>query len=109
MHTPVVLNRYFCLMEVNDTLVDKLANLAKLNFNEKEKQDIKNDLQKMIGFINKLQEVNTENIEPLLHMTGNTNVMRADKAEQIISSKEALKNAPTNDGTFFKVPKVIKK
>lgn len=109
MHTPVALNRYFCLMEVNDTLVDKLANLAKLNFNEKEKQDIKNDLQKMIGFINKLQEVNTENVEPLLHMTGNTNVMRDDKAQQTISNKEALKNAPANDGTFFKVPKVIKK
>jgi aspartyl-tRNA(Asn)/glutamyl-tRNA(Gln) amidotransferase subunit C len=109
MHTPVILNRYFCLMEVNDTLVDKLANLAKLSFNEKEKQDIKNDLQKMIGFINKLQEVNTENVEPLLHMTGNINVMRDDKAEQTISNKEALKNAPANDGTFFKVPKVIKK
>lgn len=109
MHTPVVVNRYFCLMEVNDSLVDKLANLAKLSFNEKEKQDIKNDLQKMIGFINKLQEVNTENVEPLLHMTGNINVMRDDKAEQTISNKEALKNAPANDGTFFKVPKVIKK
>jgi aspartyl-tRNA(Asn)/glutamyl-tRNA(Gln) amidotransferase subunit C len=109
MPNPIVLNRYFCLMEVNDTLVDKLANLAKLSFNEKEKQDIKNDLQKMIGFINKLQEVNTENVEPLLHMTGNINVMRDDKAEQTISNKEALKNAPANDGTFFKVPKVIKK
>jgi aspartyl-tRNA(Asn)/glutamyl-tRNA(Gln) amidotransferase subunit C len=109
MPNPIVLNRYFCLMEVNDTLVDKLANLAKLSFNEKEKQDIKNDLQKMIGFINKLQEVNTENVEPLLHMTGNINVMRDDKAEQTISKKEALKNAPANDGTFFKVPKVIKK
>jgi aspartyl-tRNA(Asn)/glutamyl-tRNA(Gln) amidotransferase subunit C len=109
MPNPIVLNRYFCLMEVNDTLIDKLANLAKLSFNEKEKQDIKNDLQKMIGFINKLQEVNTENVEPLLHMTSNINVMRDDKAEQTISKKEALKNAPANDGTFFKVPKVIKK
>ncbi|MEO5943622.1 MAG: Asp-tRNA(Asn)/Glu-tRNA(Gln) amidotransferase subunit GatC [Ferruginibacter sp.] len=109
MLNPIVLNRYFCYMEVNDTLVDKLANLAKLSFNEKEKQDIKNDLQKMIGFINKLQEVNTQNVEPLLHMTGNTNVMRDDKAEQTISNEEALKNAPANDGIFFKVPKVIKK
>ncbi len=105
----MLLNRYFCLMQVNDTLIDKLANLARLHFNENEQQAIKTDLQKMIGFINKLKEVNTENVKPLLHVTTNVNIMRADKVEQVISHQDALKNAPVTDGEFFKVPKVIKK
>ncbi|MBS1497263.1 MAG: Asp-tRNA(Asn)/Glu-tRNA(Gln) amidotransferase subunit GatC [Bacteroidetes bacterium] len=96
-------------MQVNDTLIDKLANLARLHFNENEQQAIKTDLQKMIGFINKLKEVNTENVKPLLHVTTNVNIMRADKVEQVISHQDALKNAPVTDGEFFKVPKVIKK
>ena len=96
-------------MEVNDALIEKLANLSRLEFNEKEKLSIKQDLQQMIGFINKLQEVDTENVAPLLHMTSNVNVMREDKALSVITQKEALGNAPNHDEAFFKVPKVIKK
>ncbi|MEP6712876.1 MAG: Asp-tRNA(Asn)/Glu-tRNA(Gln) amidotransferase subunit GatC [Ferruginibacter sp.] len=109
MQKAVTLNRYFCLMEVNETLIDKLANLAKLEFDPVQKQQIKTDLQQMIHFINKLEEVNTDDVLPLLHINDNVNVMRNDFVEVNINQGEALNNAPVQDGTFFKVPKVIKK
>jgi len=96
-------------MEVNDTLVDKLANLARLQFDEVEKAGIKNDLQKMIQFVEKLNELDTTGVEPLLHMSDNVNVLRDDEVKGSISRKEGLKNAPLHDEQFFKVPKVIKK
>ncbi len=96
-------------MEVNDALVDKLANLARLQFDDMEKAGIKSDLQKMIQFVEKLNELDTTGIEPLLHMSDNVNVLREDEVKGSISREEGLKNAPLQDEQFFKVPKVIKK
>jgi aspartyl-tRNA(Asn)/glutamyl-tRNA(Gln) amidotransferase subunit C len=96
-------------MEVNDSLIDNLAKLAHLSFNEQEKKEIRADLQEMITFIEKLNEVNTEGVAPLLHMSNNVNVLREDVVEGSITREEGLKNAPDTDGTFFRVPKVIKK
>ena len=100
---------YICLMKVNDELVDKLANLARLEFNVQEKEEIKNDLQQMIGFIDKLNELDTTGVEPLLHMNDNINVLREDEVKGSISREDALRNAPLHDEQFFKVPKVIRK
>ena len=96
-------------MEVNDALVDKLADLARLSFNDTEKAAIKNDLQKMIQFVEKLNELDTTGVEPLLHMSGNVNVLREDEVKISISRESGLQNASTHDEQFFKVPKVIKK
>ena len=96
-------------MEVNDALVQNLAKLARLQFNEQEKEIIKGDLQRMIHFVDKLNELNTEGVEPLLHMTDAISVLREDVVQGSISREEGLKNAPDTDGVFFKVPKVIKK
>ena len=96
-------------MEVNDALVEKLANLARLKFNDAEKQEIKNDLQRMIVFVEKLNELDLENVEPMLHMSEEVNVLRDDEVKGSVSRAEALKNAPSHDDEFFKVPKVIKK
>jgi aspartyl-tRNA(Asn)/glutamyl-tRNA(Gln) amidotransferase subunit C len=96
-------------MEVNDDLINNLAQLAKLEFNDAERNEIKNDLQKMIAFIDKLNELDTTGVEPLLHMSENVNVLREDEVKGSISREEALKNAPLHDDQFFKVPKVIKK
>jgi len=90
-------------------MVDKLAHLARLQFNDAEKSSIKKDLQKMIAFVEKLNELDTTGVAPLLHMSSNVNVLREDEVKGSISSAEALKNAPFHDGQFFKVPKVIKK
>jgi aspartyl-tRNA(Asn)/glutamyl-tRNA(Gln) amidotransferase subunit C len=96
-------------MEVNDLLIENLAKLSHLSFDDQEKKEIKADLHKMISFIEKLQEVNTEGVIPLLHMSSNVNILREDIVRGSISREEALKNAPDTDGIFFKVPKVIKK
>jgi len=96
-------------MEVTGTLVDKLAHLSRLEFNASEKEEIKNDLQRMISFVEKLDELDLEGTEPLLHMSDNVNVLRDDEVKGSITREEALKNAPAHDEKFFKVPKVIKK
>ena len=96
-------------MQVNDELVDKLAHLAKLHFNDEQKTEIKDDLQKMIAFVEKLNELDTTGVKPLLHMSDELNVLREDEVTGSISREEALQNAPLHDGQFFKVPKVIKK
>jgi aspartyl-tRNA(Asn)/glutamyl-tRNA(Gln) amidotransferase subunit C len=96
-------------MEVNDVLVEKLANLARLKFEAAEKEEIKKDLQRMIEFVEKLKEIDTTGVEPLLHMTDEVNILREDEVKGSISKEEALKNAPAHDQNFFKVPKVIKK
>lgn len=96
-------------MEVNDELVDKLANLARLRFEQTEKAEIKKDLQKMISFIEKLNELDTAGVEPLLFMTDEANVLREDEVKGSITRQEGLLNAPLKDEQFFKVPKVIKK
>ena len=100
---------YICRMEVNDALVDKLANLARLRFDTVEKEAIKNDLQKMISFVEKLNELDTTGVKPLLHMSDQVNVLRADVVSGSITREEGLKNAAMHDEQFFKVPKVIKK
>lgn len=96
-------------MEINDVLVEKLAMLSRLHFTEEEKREIKNDLQKMIGFIDKLNELDTSGIMPLLHISNNINMFREDIVSQHMGRAEALSNSPVNDLQFFKVPKVIKK
>ena len=96
-------------MEVNNALVEKLANLSRLRFDDAQKESIKVDLQSMIQFVEKLNELDTTGVEPLLHMSDNVNILREDEVKGSINRTEGLKNAPVQDGVFFKVPKVIRK
>jgi aspartyl-tRNA(Asn)/glutamyl-tRNA(Gln) amidotransferase subunit C len=96
-------------MQVDDALVDKLASLALLQFDAAEKEAIKGDLQKMIGFIDKLQELDTSGVEPLMHMSDSVNVLRDDVPGEMLNREQALRNAPQHDSQYFQVPKVIKK
>ena len=96
-------------MEVNDALIDNLSNLARLEFNAADKKEIRKDLQRMILFVEKLSELDTTGVEPLLHMSPETNVLREDTLQGSVSREAALANAPATDGTYFKVPKVIRK
>ena len=93
-------------MEIDNETVDKIASLSKLSFSGKQKEAIKNDMNKMLNFIGKLEEVDTDGVDPLIHMTDDVNVLRADDAVLDITQKEALKNAPKKDSTYFKIPKV---
>jgi aspartyl-tRNA(Asn)/glutamyl-tRNA(Gln) amidotransferase subunit C len=100
---------YFCAMEINEAMVDKLASLSKLEFNSVEKTELIADLQNMLIFVNKLQSLNTNNVEPLLYITDNKNILRADNVYSAITRMQALQNAQLKDEQFLKVPKVIKK
>lgn len=87
--------------------VDEVAHLARLEFSEEGKVEILNDMNRMLAFVDKLSEIDTQNIEPLIYLTDEKNVLRSDVPAQTISQKEALKNAPNKDSDYFKVPKVI--
>mgnify|MGYP001248387613 FL=1 len=96
-------------MEVNHALIDKLSLLARLEIKPDEKDTLRDDLQQMIGFIEKLQELDTTGIEPLMHLTEEINVLRADEVKGSVTREEALQNAQLKNNSFFMVPKVIKK
>ena len=94
-------------MEINDALIDRLGYLSKLEFKGDKREAIKKDLGKIIDFVAQLEKVDTEGVEPLIHMTAGVNVLRQDVAEQNYTQKDALKNAPVGDSDYFKVPKVL--
>lgn len=94
-------------MEVTDEMVDRLAELARLEFSADEKVQVVSDLGKMIRFVDKLNELDTTGVEPVLHMSSETNAMRDDVLAGSISREEALRNAPDKNDQFFRVPKVI--
>ena len=96
-------------MIVTDALIDKLAHLSRLELKEGEKHEMKIELEKMIGFIDKLNELDTTGVEPLLHMSENVDIFRKDEVSGQITKEDVFKNAPLHDDSFFKVPKVIKK
>ncbi len=96
-------------MEITAALTEHLAHLARLHFSDSEKEAIRQDLQKMVGFVEKLAELDTENVQPLLHMSPSVNVWRDDRVQGSVSRAEALRNASGADEAFFKVPKVIRK
>lgn len=87
--------------------VDEVAHLARLEFNEEGKTEILNDMNRMLAFVDKLSEMDTDGVEPLIYMTDERNVMREDEPKETLTQKEALKNAPKKDSDYFKVPKVI--
>ena len=87
--------------------VDEVAHLARLEFTEEGKVEILNDMNRMLAFVDKLNEMDTDGVEPLIYMTDDVNVMREDKPNDTLTQKDALKNAPKKDSDYFKVPKVI--
>ncbi len=96
-------------MQVDDALIDRLSRLAMLDFTADERGKIKADLEKMIGFVDKLREVDTTGVEPLLHMSNAVNAWRNDEPGPMLPRETALANAPHHSETYFQVPKVIKK
>ena len=83
--------------------------LSRLHFNEAEKSAIKSDMEKMISFVDKLNELDTTGVKPLMHISTNENILRDDIVNLECTREEALINASLKDNQFFKVPKVISK
>lgn len=96
-------------MVITEELIDKLADLSMLTFSDEEKVRLQSELEKMVGFFGKLEEINTDGIEPLQHMSESLTPMREDVINGEISGKNAFKNAGKHSENFFVVPKVIKK
>ena len=94
-------------MKVNEQLIGHLSHLARLQFDDQAGQEMIHDLNRILGFVEKLEEVNTEGVEPLIYMTDETNILRDDAVVQTITQDEALKNAPRKDSDYFRVPRFI--
>jgi aspartyl-tRNA(Asn)/glutamyl-tRNA(Gln) amidotransferase subunit C len=84
-------------MRIDNELVDRLAELSKLEFNDTEKEKLKSDLQGILNLVEKLEEVNVEGVEPLIYMSDERNVLRKDVIKDTVTKEEALQNAPQKD------------
>jgi aspartyl-tRNA(Asn)/glutamyl-tRNA(Gln) amidotransferase subunit C len=96
-------------MIIDDEILEHIAYLSRLEFKGDEKIAIKADLEKIIGFMGKLNEINTDQVEPLIFMSNEQNRLRDDIPAVSISHFEALKNAPKKDSDYFRIPKVLDK
>lgn len=94
-------------MSVTIKDVDHIAQLARLEFPESEKETLTHQMNDILLHIEKLNELDTTNVEPLSHVIELENVFREDEARPSLSADEALKNAPSRVDDFFTVPKVI--
>jgi aspartyl-tRNA(Asn)/glutamyl-tRNA(Gln) amidotransferase subunit C len=94
-------------MAVTKKDIEKIAELAKLKFSDEELQNFTPQMNEILNYMEKLNELDTENVEPLSHPAEQTNVFREDKLKPSVSTGDALKNAPSKDDKHFKVPKVI--
>ncbi|WCT10942.1 Asp-tRNA(Asn)/Glu-tRNA(Gln) amidotransferase subunit GatC [Mucilaginibacter jinjuensis] len=94
-------------MKITEDTVDKIAHLARLEVSADEKEQLMADMSRILTFMDKLNEVDTSSVEPLVYMTGEVNVFRKDEVKELITHDEALQNAPERDENYFLVPKVI--
>jgi aspartyl-tRNA(Asn)/glutamyl-tRNA(Gln) amidotransferase subunit C len=96
-------------MIVDKETVEKVATLARLELAEDEKEAMIKDMNKILDFMAKLNELDTTGIDPLVYMTSEVNVLRDDVVKQTITTEEGLKNAPKHTEDYFLVAKVIEK
>lgn len=97
-------------MKIDEKTLDRIAELARLDYSDPAaRQAILADMEKVLAFVERLNEVDTEGVEPLIFMTDEADVLRDDVAEVSITKKEALMNAPVKDSDYFKVPRVLDK
>ena len=96
-------------MNIDRELILKLEKLARLQLSDKERATMQGDLNKILGMVEKLDELDLEDVQPLLHLMETKNVTREDKEANQIATTTAMQNAPDSTDEYFKVPKVIKK
>lgn len=96
-------------MQLNNETIARIAHLARLEVTQAEKETLLKDMNKILSFMEKLNELDTTGVEPLIYLSDEVNVLREDVVKQEITVEEALQNAPNQDGRYFKVAKVIDK
>ena len=94
-------------MNIDKETVDKIAHLARLEMAEADKQEMIGDMNRILDFMAKLNEVDTSGVEPLVYMSTEVNVLREDVAKHDITTEQALENAPKHNDEHFLVAKVI--
>ena len=94
-------------MKIDNYLILKLENLSRLKLSEDERVSMISNLSDMLKLVEKLEELPTDNVEPLIYVNGETNIWRNDESETLISAEMAVKNAPEAQENFFSVPRVI--
>jgi len=96
-------------MNITKKDVEKLAHLSRLQLDESSIEKMQGDMNKMLTFVEKINELELKDVEPMVYMNDGVNVLRADDVENPISHEDALKNAPDKNSDYFKVPKVMKR
>ncbi|WP_316736944.1 Asp-tRNA(Asn)/Glu-tRNA(Gln) amidotransferase subunit GatC [Pedobacter aquatilis] len=96
-------------MNLDEKTIQKIADLARIHVNEKEVETLIPEMNKILSFMEKLNELDTSNVKPLVYMNEATNVWREDVVKQEISTADGLKNAAKHSDEFFMVPKIIEK
>ena len=94
-------------MKIDNNLILKLENLSRLKLSEDERVSMISNLSDMLKLVEKLEELPTDNVEPLIYVNGEPNIWRNDASETLISAEMAVKNAPEAQENFFSVPRVI--
>ena len=93
--------------KINSSSLTKLARLARLEINKDSEVNLIKDLNEIIGFIDQLNEVNTDNVQPLGSVTGHDLPLRKDKVSDGEINDKILENAPEKISGYFVVPKVV--
>lgn len=96
-------------MIIDKQTIHKVADLARIAVKEEEIEALIPDMNKILTFMEKLNELDTKGIEPLIYMNGEENIWREDQVKREISVKDGLKNAALHNESFFLVPKIIEK
>ena len=93
--------------KLDKSQVRKVARLSRLELTEAEVEEFTGQLSAILDYVEKMNELDTENIEPLAHCLPISNVFRPDRVGKSLGAERTLANAPQRDGNFFKVPKIL--
>jgi aspartyl-tRNA(Asn)/glutamyl-tRNA(Gln) amidotransferase subunit C len=93
--------------KIDQQQVRKVAKLSRLDLSDAEVEEFTGQLSAILGYVEKMNELDTENVEPLAHCLPVHNVFREDVVKESLGSEKALANAPQHDGEFFRVPKIL--
>ncbi|WEK20960.1 MAG: Asp-tRNA(Asn)/Glu-tRNA(Gln) amidotransferase subunit GatC [Candidatus Pedobacter colombiensis] len=96
-------------MIIDKQTIHKVADLARIAVKEDEIEALIPDMNKILTFMEKLNELDTKGVEPLVYMNTEENVWREDEVKQEISVADGLKNSALHNESFFLVPKIIEK
>ncbi|MCY7329393.1 MAG: Asp-tRNA(Asn)/Glu-tRNA(Gln) amidotransferase subunit GatC [Saprospiraceae bacterium] len=94
-------------MQLDKDLISRLEKLARLQLSDPERDQLTGDLQSILNMVDKLRELDTTGVEPLVYLNNQGNVWREDAVGAQLTPAQALQNAPKQDGQYFRVPKVI--